>query len=113
LPFVGIEAAGMAFIGMYAVLLPTVYWLARRRTGFAWERRVYLLLIRLLAAAGIVFVAGAWSKWLGAGLGVAAAAALGLYGLARLGHMADLGGPVGRMAVYSRELMMKIGVWRE
>jgi len=113
LPIMGIEATGIAFVGIYVFYLPTVYWLARRRTGFAWQRRVYLLLIRLLAVAGIVFIAGAWSKWLGAGLGVAAAAILGLFGLARLGHMADLGGSVGRMAIYSRELMMKMGVWRE
>ena len=113
LPIMGIEATGIAFVGMYVFYLPTVYWLARRRTGFVWQRRVYLLLIRLAAVAGIVFIAGAWSKWLGAGLGVAAAATLGLFGLARLGHMADLGGPIGRMAMKSRELMMKTGVWRE
>ena len=44
---------------------------------------------------------------------IAVAAILGFFGLAQLGHMADLGGSVGRMAVYSRELMMKMGVWRE
>ncbi len=113
LPIMGIEATGIAFLGMYVVYLPTIFFLARRRTGFAWQRRVYFQLILLLAVSVVVFTAGAWSKWLGAGLGVVATGILGLFGLARLGHMAGLGGSVGRVAVKSRELMMKIGVWRE
>ena len=61
----------------------------------------------------VVFLAALWSKWLGAGLGIIGGAGLGIHGLARLGHMANLGGPVGRIAAKSRCLMMKIGMWRD
>ena len=36
LALVGVVATGIAFLAMYAVLLPIVYWLARRRIGFRW-----------------------------------------------------------------------------
>jgi PST family polysaccharide transporter len=113
LPYLGIQATGTAFLGMYLFNIPVLYWLARRRTGFAWHRRVYMQLTGLLAVAGVVFIAGAWSKWLGAGLGSAAAAALFLFGLARIGHMTNIGGSAGRMAARTRELMVKTGVWRD
>jgi PST family polysaccharide transporter len=113
LPMLGIEAAGIAFVGMYVFYLPIVFLLARRRTGFAWQRSVYVQFVVLIGMALIVFLAALWSKWLGAGFGVIAAAALGLHGLARLGHMANLGGPAGRISAKSRQLMMKMGIWRE
>ncbi|MCD9047148.1 O-antigen translocase [Luteimonas sp. MHLX1A] len=113
LPVVGVEATGLAFLGMYVLYLPLVYWLARRRTGFRWRRKVLAQLLVIFVLAMLVFIVGGWSKWLGAGLGLASAGALGLSGLARLGHMANLGGPLGRIAAASRSLMMKAGVWRD
>ena len=109
----GIQAAGVAFLGMYVLYLPLVHWLARRRTGFSWDRRVIMQLLVLVASALVVFAIAAWSVWGGAALGVAASMLLGIQGLARLGHMANLGGPLERIAVRSRSLMMKLGVWRE
>lgn len=113
LPLLGIEATGVAFLAMYVLYLPLVYWLAWRRTGFLWERGVFVQFVFLLLLALVVFSAAAWSKWLGAGLGVTAALGLGMHALARLGHMANLGGPLGRVATNSRKLMMKIGIWHE
>ena len=113
LPLVGIEATGIAFVGMYVIYLTVVFVLARRRTGFSWDRGVYMQLVLLIGMALVVFVAASWSKWLGAGLGAIGAAGLGLYGLARLGQMTAVGGPVGRIAEKSRRLMIKMGIWRE
>jgi PST family polysaccharide transporter len=113
LPFFGIEATGIASMGKYAVFLPMVYVLARRRTGFRWQARVYRQLVLVMVITAMVFICGVWSKWLGAGLGVFMAAVLGLYALARIGQMTNLSGSAGRMAVKSRALMMKIGVWDE
>lgn len=113
MPLLGIEASGIAFVGMYLVLLPVVYLLARRRTGFSWQRQVALQLVSLLVIAVAVFAASIWSQWLGAGLGVLAAAALGVQALARLGHMTNLGGPLGRIAATSQQWMKRTGVWRE
>ncbi len=113
LPLVGIEAAGIAFVGMYVCYLGVVFVLARRKTGFSWHRNVYAHLLPLIGIALVVFAAASWSKWLGAALGMIGAVGLGLHGLARLGHMTTLGGPVGRISERSRHLMMKLGIWRE
>ena len=113
MPLLGIEASGIAFVGMYVVLLPVVYLLARNRTGFAWQPRVAWQLGMLLVLAVAVFVASVWLQWLGAGLGVMVSLVLGLQALARLGHMANLSGPLGRIAAMSQQRMKKSGVWRE
>ena len=52
-------------------------------------------------------------NWLGAGLGVLAAAVLGVYALARLGRMTNLGGVLGRVSAASQHWMEKTGVWRD
>ncbi|CAE7149209.1 wzxE [Symbiodinium necroappetens] len=113
LPFFDIEATGIASLGKYAVFLSMVYWLARRRTGFKWQTRVYRQLALLMVITIMVFISGVWSKWLGAGLGIPAAALLGLYALARIGRMTTLSGFADRMAGLSRRLMTKLGVWDE
>ena len=113
MPLLGIQASGIAFVGMYVVLLPVVYLLARSRTGFAFETRVAWQLVVLVALAAAVFAASVWSEWLGAGLGLLIAAALGVQALARLGRLANVGGPLGRMAATSQRLMEKAGVWRD
>lgn len=113
MPLLGIEASGIAFVGMHVVLLPVVYLLARYRTGFAWQHRVLWQLLLLLAVGITVFAASVWSQWLGAGLGVLAAAVLGVYALARLGRMANLGGVLGRVSAASQQWMEKTGVWRD
>lgn len=113
LPLLGIQATGVAFLGMYIVLLPVVYWIARRRTGFTWQRSIYMQLMILMGLAVVVFLVALWSKWVGAGLGIIAAAGLGLLGLARLGHLVNLGGPLGRVAALSRRALIKAGVWRD
>ena len=113
LPRLGVASTGVAFLGMYVAYLPLVHLLARRRTGFRWQASVRRRLGVLLAASALVASVGAWQPTIGAALGVPVALAIGMHGLARLGHMAGLGGPVGRLAGLSRKVMMKIGVWRE
>lgn len=113
LPLVGVEAAGIAFVGMYLCYLGVVFVLARRKTGLSWHRNVYAHLLPLIVIALVVFAAASWSKWLGAAFGMIGAVGLGLHGLARLGHMTALVGPLGRISERSRRLMMKLGIWRE
>ncbi len=113
LPLMGIEATGAAFLGMYVLHVPLMFWLAWRRTGFSWQRRVLAQFILLLLLATAVFLAAAWSKWLGPVLGVTTAVGLGMHALARLDYMANLGGPLGRVAENSRKLMIKMGFWHE
>lgn len=113
LPLVGIEATGIAFVGMYALYLPAIFLLARRRTGFSWQRRVYLHLLLLFGLAIAVFLVASMSKWIGAGLALVVATFLGLYGLARLGNLAEMGGALGRLAMGCRRLATRIGVSHE
>lgn len=113
LPLLGIQATGTAFLGMYAFALPLLYWLARRRTAFVWERRVYMQLLVVIVLALVVFIATSWSERSGAMLGVAAAVGLCLHGLARLGRMADLGGSLGRAAAGSRRIMTALRLMHE
>ena len=113
LPFIGVKATGIAFLAMYVLHLPLMYWLAWRRTRFTWQRRVLVQFRFLLLLALVVFLAAAWSMWLGAGLGVTAALGLSIHALARLGHMTNFGGPLGSLAKSSRRLMMKMGMQHE
>lgn len=113
LPSLGVHATGVAFVAMYAINLPLVYWLARRRIGFSWERRVAWQFAVLLGIAIAVYVAGTWSRWVGAAVGGLATAALAVHGIARLGHMADLEGRAGRIARQCRLLMTRTGLWHE
>lgn len=111
LPLIGVEAAGVSFFVMYLVYLPVVFWLAKRRTGFRWAKPIFRQLTLLLGLSAIVFLVSCWSEWLGAGTGIVMAALLGLYGAARLGRMADLGGGVGRLSAVCQAVMKKLGVW--
>jgi PST family polysaccharide transporter len=113
LPWLGIASTGMAFLAMYVVNLPVVYYLARRRTGFRWAPAVRRRLLLLFAASVAVAGLGAWRDIAAMVVGLLAAVGFGLEGLARLGHMAGIGGPVGRLAGISRKVMMRVGVWRE
>ena len=111
LPLIGIQATGVAFIGLYVVYLPLVYWLAVRRTGFRWQRAVlWHLLLACTAALALVGLA-AWSPMASAALGVLLAGASGVYGLARLGTMAGLGGRLGQVASRAQAVMNRTG-WK-
>jgi PST family polysaccharide transporter len=113
LPLAGVEATGMAFLGMYIVYLPLVYWLARRRTAFAWTRAVFRQGLMLAVAASCVFAVASWSIIGGAIIGVPVALLFAIHSLGRLGHMVDLGGSPGSVAAFSRRALMKFGMWRD
>lgn len=106
LPLFGIQTSGVAFLIMYMLYLPLVHRLVSRRTGFAWSRRVMVSLAVLAGLASMVFICALWSFQAAAILGLVAAAALALYALARLARMADLSGPVARLAGAGRGFMI-------
>ncbi|WP_374248665.1 O-antigen translocase [Thermomonas sp.] len=113
LPMAGILSAGISFFAMYAVLAPAVYVIVRRRTGFRWAPAVWRRLLLLFIASAAVAGLGSWREDAAVVVGLLAALGFGVDGLARLGHMAGLGGAVGRLAGLSRKMMMKAGVWHE
>jgi O-antigen/teichoic acid export membrane protein len=113
LPWLGVQAAGVAFLAMYVAYLAAVYWLAVKRTGFRWRPAVARQLALLLGAALLLCAAAAWSEMVATALGLVLLPAFSLHALARLGHMADLQGPLGKAAALSRVCLLKVGLWRE
>lgn len=105
LSLIGIKATGVAFAGLYAVYLPMVYWLAMRRTGFAWKRAVLKLVVLGIAMAVLVMLLSEWSVLVSAATGTLLAVVFGLYGLSRLGNMAGLGGRLGELAALSGKVL--------
>ena len=110
LPLMGVVGTGMAFVGMYMVYLPMVYWLARRKTGFRWVATVWQLVGWLVLAAVALVGAAKWSALAGAAAGLIMSASLGLYSFSRLAHKTSLTGQLGRLARFCRRWLMKIGV---
>ena len=90
LPFLGVVATGLAFVGMYLVLLPIVYWLARFRTGFRWTPTVWWQFGSLLVGASAVMAIADWSAVVGAIVGIFLSISFGLYGFSRLGQKTKL-----------------------
>jgi O-antigen/teichoic acid export membrane protein len=110
LELAGIVATGIAFLAMYAVHLPIVYWLARRRIGFRWTRPVVMHGALFFAIACAVSALSRCSEPMGAVVGLLAAGLIGLYSLGRLGRMAELSGPVGRLAAHARSATERLGI---
>lgn len=110
LPYFGVLATGVAFLAMYIVYLPLVFWVSRKRIGFAWTRAVKIQAAVLTIAVALVAGLGHVSDMASAAVGLILAAALGLYSLTRIAEMGEIGGPAGRLAVLSRKIVGKLWV---
>ncbi|NMM81604.1 polysaccharide biosynthesis protein [Acidovorax sp. SRB_14] len=108
LPLMGVAASGMAFFAMYAVYLPMVYWLARRRTGFRWARGVVGNAMSLLLVGALVLGGARWYPILSAVFGVVAACGFLLHSLIKLAHVTNLPGSLGKIANFSRRVASKM-----
>jgi len=106
----GLTAAGVAFIGLYAVCLPLTYRLAARKTGFRWTRTVWKLLGWLLVAAIMVLIVAATSAATGAIVGLAFGVSFGFYSASCLVHKSNLTGPIRLSANFLRHWLKKFGV---
>lgn len=98
LPWLGVQATGVAFALMYAFYLPLVHWLARIRTGFAWHAAVRRQLALLVLAALATCLLAHWKEWLAVSIGLAAAVGFGLHALRKLAQMVENDGRFGRLA---------------
>lgn len=112
LPVLGIQVTGIGFALMYVCYLPLVYWLARRRTGFAWTGRVARHMGLLVLAALAVCVLAEWRTWASAVLGVAAAMVFAVHGLDRLGQMTGPEGRLGRLVAAGNRVVGVLKVWK-
>jgi PST family polysaccharide transporter len=111
-PVMGLPITGMAYVAMYALYLPQVYWLARRRIGFHWSRPVLLLSAATFAICVGVDILTALTRW-GILIGCLATGAFAVFSLGRITHMSNLGGPIGRIGALARRLTSSIGATRE
>ncbi|MFZ1110082.1 MAG: O-antigen translocase [Rhodomicrobium sp.] len=110
LALVGVVATGIAFLAMYAVLLPIVYWLARRRIGFRWTPSIVVHGAIFFGVACGVSAVSRWSEPMAAVIGLTAAGLIAPYALGRLGRMAELSGPVGHLAALARSSTERLGI---
>jgi PST family polysaccharide transporter len=113
LPMIGVQATGVAFLGMYVVCLPMLYWLAQRRTGFGWALPVKRYMAVLLLAALVICFLGQASDELAAVVGVLLMLAFGMFGLSRLAHMSGLAGAVAGVAGVGKFMIKKTGLWHD
>jgi len=98
LPLLGVQVTGIAFLGMYAVYLPLIYWLARRRTGFTWALSVRQRMAWLVVAALVIFLLGYASNLYATAISTLITLGFGISCLNRLAHMSGLGGAVAGLA---------------
>jgi PST family polysaccharide transporter len=103
MPAFGLRMTGVAYLVMYAIYLPMVYWLARWRIGFRWKRAVLALLASSFVLCTVVGALAIVSIW-GAVLGVITAAAFAVFSLLRIAHMSNIGGPAGKLIVILRTM---------
>jgi O-antigen/teichoic acid export membrane protein len=102
-PVIGLQITGIAYLAMYAAYLPLVYWLARGRIGFHFSRAVLFLSVITFALCVGVGILASISRW-GMLLGSVTAIGFAVYSLGRITHMSNLGGPIGRIGAWGRQL---------
>lgn len=110
LPWLGVQATGLAFALMYVFYLSLVHWLARIRTGFAWQAAVQRQLVRLVLAALATCLLAHWKEWLAVSIGLVAAVGFGLHALQQLARMVEDEGRLGRLVAAAKRLSSRIKV---
>ena len=112
MPLMGVTATGVAFIAMYAVILPINFTAARVWLGFRWSPTVLIQTGVLAVAAILVAVLAHRSDLLAAAIGVTLSIGFAVYALTRLAQMAGLGGKVGKLAGAINRFLKRIRVIR-
>lgn len=110
LPVLGVQSAGISFLGMYAGYLPLVYWFAARRTGFRYSAAVIRLIGLGMGAGLAILFLSRQSTVAAATLGVLSSGIFGIGGLIRLAAMADAGGRAGKISNGALRILHSIGL---
>lgn len=108
-PIMGLPITGIAYLAMYILYLPLVYWLARRRIGFHWSRSVLTLSGATFAICIGVGLIAVMTRW-GMLVGCVAAFVFAVFSLGRITLMSNLGGPIGRLGAFARQIAWRRGV---
>jgi PST family polysaccharide transporter len=94
----GLKSVGLGYIGFYLAYLPLVYFWARKRIGFRWDRDILIGGAILLVCALATFAAASWSDEAGMIVGGVLMTGIGISSLRHLSHLAPRESLVGRMA---------------
>jgi len=105
-PAVGISGAGIAYLIMYLLYLPLVFYLVRMRTGFMPSGMVQGVFGGLVLGVVAIVFFSTWSAVGGAAFGTVLAFAAGLLSLAVLSRRSGLSGPVGRLSKFAKRLAL-------
>ncbi len=97
LPLIGVVATGVAFLALYAVHLPLVWWLGGRMIGFRWTRAVRWQAVMVIGAAAVVELACRQSDVAGATAGGLLGSAAAVWAVLRLSERAEATGRLGRI----------------
>ncbi|WGT51486.1 O-antigen translocase [Thioclava nitratireducens] len=104
LPMLGVTATGVAFLAMYVVYLPLVYWQARLRINFRMSEAVRKQTIIFLLAAIVVDLTSRWYQPAGATIGILSAVAMGFWALISLSKLTEAKGKLGRIAAFGERV---------
>lgn len=110
IPLFGVQATGIGFFVMYAVYLPVVYYLARRRTGFRWDPRVIKKFKQISAAGLVIFFSTLHSELLSGLVSVGMATMFSVVGISRVGEMIDLPMPIKEYADNVRQILSRLNL---
>ena len=108
LPYMQLEATGIAFLGMYLVYLPIMLIVTYLLIGFRWQRHIKWEAACLFFCAVIVAGTGHYHDVAGAIVGLIAALVLGIRSLVKLSAMAELGGRVGKLAALCQRQVQRL-----
>jgi len=104
---VGLPITGIAFLVMYVVYLPLVYWLANRRIGFHWQSSVTILFLSILMFCILVFVLSS-TYWWGGIVAVILALIFIIYVVVRLAKMSGVSGHLRRFSTAGMQTIKKL-----
>lgn len=104
LPLIGVSASGVAFLIMYIIYLPLVWWLARRRIGFRWARAVKAQMVLLAIAALVVDALSRHDDILGLALGCVLSVIFTIWSVLRLSEKSGAKGRLGQLAFLAQSL---------
>jgi O-antigen/teichoic acid export membrane protein len=106
-PSIGLKITGIAFLIMYAVYLPLVYLLAKRRIAFGWSRSVKTLVAITFSLCLLIALISAESNW-GPAVGIIFSIIFGIYSLIRIARMSDMDIGSRRVAALAERIVKLI-----
>ena len=106
-PAIGISGAGLAYLIMYLLYLPLVFFLVRLRTGFLPSRTVLFLFGSLVLGVSVIAALSAWLMITGVIFGTALAFVAGLFSLVFLSGRVGLSGPAAQLTRYGKRFLAK------